>query len=94
MKKIVFSALLLIFISTGVLADIERTYVVTSSRGCSYECDITIKGASGTRFDVYYTSGIGVNVGSRVIVLFDNNDNWKRISNASTGVSAIILRVN
>lgn len=69
---------------------IERTYTVIST---SYDY-ITVKGASGNVFDVYYPSKIGVSIGDHVVVLFDDRDEkWVRISNARTGVSAAITRI-
>lgn len=74
---------------------IERTYTVVNTYGKSSSgYNIRIKGASGTIFDVYYTAPISVDVGDIVVVYFDNNDTWKRISNANTGVSATITSVS
>ena len=77
-------------------ATIERVYTVISAYGKVYDGKYTIriKGQSGNTFDVYYSSPIGVDVGYKVIVLFDDKDEtWLRISNANTGVSATILSV-
>jgi hypothetical protein len=95
MKNRIIATSILLGLLNVAHADVERVYTVTKTWGCgSSGCNIYIKGASGNIFDIYYTSGIGVNVGDRVIVLFDNDDNWKRISNASTGVSATITSVS
>ena len=69
---------------------IERMYTVTEISN-SY---ILIKGASGSIFRVYYPSKIGVRTGDKVVILFDDNDKcWLRITNAITGISASITKV-
>ncbi|HAA27200.1 MAG TPA: hypothetical protein DCE56_05360 [Cyanobacteria bacterium UBA8553] len=59
--------------------------------GSSYK--MMVKDRDGNRYFVWYSYGIGINIGDEVLITIDDN-RWKTISNPRNGSSSDITQVN
>lgn len=77
--------LAVIFSDTEKVYTVVRIYPRYDDGG-----NILLQAQSGNTYEVSYSSKIGVDIGDKVVILFESGDNSQRIKNAETGVSSVI----
>lgn len=76
-----------------VLADTFRFTVISISGCYSSGCEITVRSASGKKFDVTYSQKLGINEGDTVLVDINDDGNWKYVINPQTNKVANIIKI-
>jgi|GEM_PF-1609709 len=100
LPRLVWGLLLLfsfLFVVPPAMADSTESMTVTQtfgedpSNGMHYK--IMVKAQSGNSYFVWYYLSLGVDVGSTVVITFDNYNDWKTITNTANGKEQNIHKV-
>lgn len=70
---------------------VVQTFGEDSSNGMNYK--IMVEAKSGNRYFVWYYLALDIDIGSTVIITFDNYGDWKTITNPANGKEQDIKKV-